>query len=314
MRMGKSISIVVPLLNEADSLGELTGKIEAAMPEVPAQEYEILFINDGSTDNSLSVIRELAAANPRVRCVSFGKNYGKAAALSVGFSRARYDYIITMDADLQDDPSEIPELIRKLDEGHDLVSGWKKVRHDPLLTKNLPSWFFNLVTSLVSGVRLHDFNCGLKAYRRNAAKSLRFYGEMHRYLPVLARWNGFRVTEKPVVHHPRKYGVTKYGMSRFFKGFLDLLTISFLRKYMRNPMHLFGLLGIFFGLAGFSILGYFGVVWILERELHIRPLMLLGVGSILMGIQIFSIGLVGEMITHTGRQEDYLISEEINLP
>lgn len=311
--MSKSISLIIPLLNEAESLPELVDGIGKALSQIPAPDHEILFINDGSTDDSLAVIRELGKANPRIKCVSFGKNYGKAAALSVGLKKASGDYIVTLDADLQDDPAEIPELIRMLDQGFDLVSGWKKVRHDPVLTKNLPSKLYNWTTSKVSGIRLHDFNCGLKAYRKKAAKSLHFYGEMHRYLPVLVHWNGFKVTEKPVTHHPRKYGTTKYGLSRFFKGFLDLLTITFLRRYMRNPIHLFGLLGILFSLAGSAILVYFGAVWLIERELHIRPLLLLGVGAILMGIQLFSIGLIGEMITHTGRQDDYIVSEEINL-
>ncbi|OGS34656.1 MAG: glycosyl transferase family 2 [Elusimicrobia bacterium RIFOXYB2_FULL_49_7] len=309
----KTISIIIPLLNEAESLPELTEQIAAQISKMPGYDYEILFINDGSTDASMEVIRTLAETNQRIKCLSFAKNYGKAAALSVGFKQAAGDFMITMDADLQDDPAEIPELIQKLSEGFDLVSGWKKVRHDPVLSKNLPSKFFNWTTSKVSGIRLHDFNCGLKAYRKTAAKSLNFYGEMHRYLPVLCHWNGFKVTEKPVLHHPRKYGTTKYGISRFFKGFLDLLTITFLRQYMRNPMHLFGFLGMLFTFAGLAVTAYFGVLWIIEGALHLRPLMLLGVGAILMGIQFFSIGLIGEMITHTSKREDYVINEEINL-
>jgi glycosyltransferase involved in cell wall biosynthesis len=309
----KTVSLVIPLYNEEESLPELYSKIMAVLPKVPASSYEIIFVNDGSTDNSSRVVRELAAKDKNVKGIFFRKNYGKAAALSAGFKAARFDYVITMDADLQDDPEEIPGLIAELDKGFDLISGWKKKRYDPILSKNIPSKLFNWVTSKASGIRLHDFNCGLKAYRLAAAKSPVFYGEMHRYLPVLARWNGFRVGEKIVTHHARKYGVTKYGLSRFINGFLDLLTITFLRRYTKNPMHLFGLLGVFFMLIGFCITGYFGVIWIIERSLHLRPLMLLAVGSFLMGIQLFSIGLIGEMITHTGRRDEYLVEEEINL-
>ena len=309
----KTISIVIPLYNEEESLRELYTKIIAALPKVPVSAYEIIFINDGSTDGSGRVIRELAAKDKNVKGVLFRKNYGKAAALAAGFKAARMDYVVTMDADLQDDPEEIPGLIAELDKGFDLISGWKKKRYDPILSKNIPSRLFNGVTSLVSGIRLHDFNCGLKAYRLAAAKSLVFYGEMHRYLPVLAHWNGFKVGEKTVTHHPRKFAVTKYGLSRFINGFLDLLTITFLRRYTKNPMHLFGLLGVIFMAVGFGITSYFGVIWIIERALHLRPLMLLAVGAFLMGIQLFSIGLIGEMITHTGRRDEYLVEEEINL-
>jgi glycosyltransferase involved in cell wall biosynthesis len=307
----KSVSVVVPLYNEAESLKELCANIVRVLSQTGVPAYEIILVNDGSKDGSADVIKALAADNQNIKGLCFRKNYGKAAALSEGFAAARYDYIITMDADLQDDPEEIPALAAELDKGLDLVSGWKKKRYDPI-TKTIPSKFFNLSTSIISGLKIHDFNCGLKAYRQAAAKSLVFYGEMHRYLPVLAHWNGFRVGEKVVQHHPRKFGKTKYGFSRFL-GFLDLMTISFLRRYGKNPMHLLGILGIFFMLVGFGIIGYFGVIWIIERALHIRPLMLLGVGSFLMGIQLFSIGFIGEMITHTGKREDYLVSERINL-
>ncbi|OGJ89114.1 MAG: glycosyl transferase family 2 [Candidatus Raymondbacteria bacterium RifOxyA12_full_50_37] len=309
----KSVSIVIPFLNESESLRELYQRITVVVRDNSINEYEIIFVNDGSTDNSLDIVRALAKDDAQVKCIGFRKNYGKAAALSEGFKAARYGYVVTMDADLQDDPAEIPGLIAEIDTGFDLVSGWKRTRHDPVLTKNLPSKLFNWATSVTSGVRLHDFNCGLKIYRKEVVKSLEFYGEMHRYLPVLAHWNGFRIGEKEVQHHPRKYGVTKYGLNRFVNGFLDLLTITFLRRYTKNPMHLFGLFGILFSLVGFSIIGYFGVQWIVERELHIRPLLLLGVGAILMGIQLFSIGLVGEMITHTGKREEYQVAEKINL-
>ncbi len=309
----KTVSIVIPLYNEEESLNELYTRIVSVLPKVPVSAYEIIFVNDGSTDNSKKVITELAAKDKNVKGIFFRKNYGKAAGLSAGFKAATHEYVITMDADLQDDPEEIPGLIAELDKGFDLVSGWKKKRHDPILSKNIPSKFFNWITSIVSGLKLHDFNCGLKAYRLKTIKSLVFYGEMHRYLPVLAHWNGFRVTEKVVTHHPRKYGATKYGLSRFMNGFLDLLTITFLRRYTKNPMHLFGFLGVLFMALGFCVTGYFGVIWLIERSLHIRPLMLLAIGAFLMGIQLFSIGLIGEMITHTGKREEYLIEDEVNL-
>lgn len=309
--MKEGISLVIPLLNEAESLPELTASIVAVMAKMAVADYEILYINDGSTDNSQEIIRGLAAKNKHIRGIAFRRNYGKAAALSAGFKAARCGVIITMDADLQDDPEAIPAMVAKLDEGHDLVSGWKKVRHDPI-DKTLPSKFWNIGVSFLSGVRLHDFNCGFKAYRADTAKSLDVYGERHRYLPVLAHWDRRKVTEVVVPHHPRKYGKSKYGFGRIFKGIFDLMTLLFLRKYMRNPMHLFGLLGLVFTLAGLAITGYFGVVWIIEQELHLRPLMLLGVGAILMGIQFFSIGLIGEMITHSGRRDEYETAETIN--
>lgn len=308
----KSVSIVIPLHNEEESLRELYRQIITSLSKIPVSDYEIIFVNDGSTDNSKQVILELASQDKNVKAILFRKNYGKSAALSAGFKAARNEYIISMDADLQDDPVAIPDMLKKLDEGFDLVSGWKKKRQDsPLFT--LPSKCWNSFTSWVAGIRLHDFNCGFKAYRRTAAKSLDIYGERHRYLPVFAHWNGFQVTEIVVPHHARKFGRSKYGIDKFLKGALDLLTIVFLRRYTRNPMHLFGLLGVIFMFIGFAITGYFGVIWIKERALHIRPLMLLAVGSFLMGIQLFSIGLISEMITHTSKRDDYLVEEEINL-
>jgi len=216
-----------------------------------------------------------------------------------------------MDADLQDDPVAIPEMVRLIEQdGFDLVSGWKKKRHDPVLSKNLPSKLFNATVSATSGVTLHDFNCGFKAYRSAAAKSLEIYGERHRFLPALAHWNGWKVTETAVPHHPRKFGKTKYGINRFVNGLFDLVTLLFLRKYMKNPMHFFGLIGLFMGLLGTSILAYFGVEWIVTREMHIRPLLLLAVGALIMGIQFVSIGLIGELITSMGHKgREYQVRE-----
>lgn len=290
------ISLVIPLYNEEESLLELYRRIRENLQ--PDQTYEIIFVDDGSRDRSLTVLQELHAQNPHVKVISFRKNYGKSAALSLGFAHARGEYVITMDADLQDDPAEIPNLIGKLEEGYDLVTGWKKVRHDPI-SKTLPSKLFNFVTGLMSGLRLHDFNCGLKIYRNEVVKSLPVYGEMHRFLPALAHYDGYRVTELPVQHHPRKYGRTKFGASRFINGFLDLVTIIFLVKYIKKPLHLFGIAGILLMLAGFVILawltwGWFHGVWIGNR-----PIFFLGFLLLVFGGQIFSLGLIAEMMTRS---------------
>jgi glycosyltransferase involved in cell wall biosynthesis len=271
--------------------------------------FEVIIVDDGSTDSSANVCHELHGQHPHVlRYFRFSRNYGKSAALSVGIEKACGEVIITMDADLQDDPAAIPDMLAKLDEGYDLVSGWKKVRHDPI-NKTLPSKVWNLMTSTIAGVRLHDFNCGFKAYRSEVAKNLEIYGERHRYLPVLAHWDGFKVTETPVPHHARKFGKSKYGFSRFFKGIFDLLTIVFLRRYTKNPLHFFGLLGLLVGMAGAAVLAYFGVEWIVTGTMHLRPLMVLSMGAIIMGIQFVSIGLLGEMITHAAPRNTYRIRE-----
>ena len=306
----KKISIVIPLYNEEESLPHLMKAIAGVMD---AQDlvYEVLLIDDGSMDNSFEVCRKLHQEYPgKIKGYRFSRNRGKSAALSAGVGKAKGDIIITMDADLQDDPQAIPEMLQLLDEGWDLVSGWKKKRYDPI-SKTIPSKFFNFVTSVMSGLRLHDFNCGFKAYRAQAVKSIEIYGERHRYLPALVHWEGYKVTEMVVPHHKRKYGKTKFGMNRFFNGFFDLLTLLFLRKYLANPLHFFGILGIIFCLAGTVVLSYFGVQWIITRQMRIRPLVLLSLGSIIMGIQFFSIGLVGEMIANTQRKKTFTIREEI---
>ena len=243
-------------------------------------------IDDGSTDGSFEIIRELYYKyKEKIKAIRFARNYGKSAALSAGIKKAEGDIIVTMDADLQDDPCAILDMIKLIEnQGWDVVSGWKKKRYDPI-TKTLPSKIWNFATSVVSGVKIHDFNCGFKAYKKEAAKSLEIYGERHRYLPVLAFWNGFKVTEMVVPHHPRKFGKSKYGFGRGFKGLLDLITLLFLRKYMKNPLHFFGLIGFLFSLLGTIILAYFGIEWIITKHMHIRPLVLLSVGSIIMGIQ-----------------------------
>jgi len=309
------ISVVIPLLNEAESLKELYSSIKIVMNE-NKYTYEVIFVDDGSTDRSFEVINELAKSEPEgvVKSISFGRNYGKSAALNVGFAQAQGDYIITMDADLQDDPTAIPGLVKKIEQGLDLVSGWKKERFDPVFTKNLPSKVFNFVVSSMSGLKLHDFNCGFKIYRKETAKSLDIYGERHRFLPVLALWNGYKVGEYPVPHHQRIYGKSKFGVNRFFNGAFDLATLLFLNKYMRSPLHFFGMIGLVLILVGTGILAYFGAYWIInDFALRIRPLLLLGVSSVIIGVQFFSIGLLGEMITNIFGERKYTIKKTIGI-
>lgn len=288
------ISVVIPLYNEESSLTELTERI---MTSLNGRSFEIIFIDDGSTDRSWETILAIGERYDEVRGIRFRRNYGKSDAMQAGFSKAKGRYLVTLDADLQDDPNEIPELIRMLEEGYDLVSGWKKVRHDPL-SKTVPSRFFNAVTRFTTGIHLHDFNCGLKAYRREVTDSIYLYGEMHRYVPLLAKWRGFdRITEKEVKHHPRKYGKTKFGISRFLNGFLDLITLLFVSRYMQRPMHFFGSFGVLFLIAGGAISAYLSYLKIfMGQSLANRPLLFLGILLILLGVQFFSIGFLGEMI------------------
>jgi len=304
------ISVVVPALDEAESLPELVSRIDAAITGL-GLVYEVWIIDDGSTDDTPAVVDRLHADNPAVHCIQFTRNYGKAAALSAGFSAARGRYVITMDADLQDDPDEIPALVAKLADGFDLVSGWKQQRKDSFI-KNNTSKIFNAVTSLVTGLRLHDFNCGLKAYRREVTEAVRLYGEMHRYIPAQAHQEGFRVTEVPVKHHERRHGVTKYGASRFVNGFLDLLTLLFLSARASSPLHLFGRIGAFLFTAGGGILLWFLVNWILGHGLHIRPLMLLGVTFVILAIQFVSLGLIAELVVAGHHPEtEYRVRRQI---
>lgn len=288
------ISIIVPLLNEESSLSELTEMIYGALEEF---SFELIFVDDGSDDNSWNTILSLHNSYDHVKGIRFRRNRGKSDALQAGFDVAKGVYIVTMDADLQDDPREIPALIRMLKNGADLVSGWKKVRHDPL-SKTVPSRFFNAVTRFTTGIKLHDFNCGLKAYRREVIEHIYLYGEMHRYVPLLAKWKGFgNIEEKIVKHHPRKHGKTKFGVSRFLNGFLDLLTLLFVNRYMRQPMHFFGLFGVLFLAVGSGISLYLAYIKIfLGEPLANRPLLFLGILLIMVGVQFFSIGFLGEMI------------------
>ena len=306
------LSIVVPLLNEEESLPELHRQISAVMKEM-RKSYEVIFIDDGSIDGSFEVLKSLHAGDRNLKAIRFRRNFGKAAALSVGFKEARGEFVVTMDADLQDDPKEIPGLIAAMGESYDLVSGWKQKRYDPF-SKTAPSRFFNFVTGKMTGIPIHDFNCGLKAYRRDVVKNVNVHGELHRYIPALAHWAGYRVTEKVVQHRPRKYGKTKYGISRFFKGFLDLLTVLFTTRYIRRPLHLFGLWGIVSFIIGAAIDIYLSIEWMLGRtSLSNRPLFLVGFLFIIIGVQFVSIGLLGEMITRQERNEEtYSIRDSLN--
>ena len=293
------LSIVVPVHDEEANLAPLHEHLSRVLSAI-GRSYEILFIDDGSVDGTLARLEELVARDPHTRLISFRRNFGKAAALSVGFREARGDVVITMDGDLQDDPEEIPGFLALLAQGYDLVSGWKRHRRDPF-SKRGPSRLFNWVTARVTGIPLHDFNCGFKAYRREVARMLRVYGEQHRYIPVLADRLGFRIAEKEVRHHPRRHGASKYGSARFLNGFLDLLTVMFLGTSQRNPLHVFGRLGILFLLAGLAINLYMACIWLVEGALRVRPLLIFGVILIILGIQFISMGLLAEMIASVHR-------------
>jgi len=306
----KKISIIVPLYNEEESIRPLYNEIKKSLKTISC-DYELIFVDDGSTDKSLSVIKELTRTDNKIRYFSFRTNYGKSAALQVGFKHATGDAVITMDADLQDDPLEIPNLLKKLEEGYDLVSGWKKKRYDPFI-KKYSSRFFNYITRLFSKVKIHDFNCGLKAYRKAVVQSISVYGELHRYIPVLAGWKGFAVSEIIVKHHPRRYGKTKYGISRFFKGFIDLLTVLFTIRYIQRPMHLFGLVGMLAALAGFLVSLYLTYEKIfIGLGINNRPIFFLGILLIIVGVQFFAIGLLGELMVHNMQSDkEYVIKEK----
>ncbi len=289
------ISVLIPVYNEAGSLAELYSRLTGVL-EQTGRTFEMLFVDDGSSDGSAQELDRLSQLDNRVRVLRFRRNFGKSAALDAGFSKVRGELVFTMDADLQDDPDEIPAFIARLEEGYDLVSGWKYKRHDPL-SKTLPSKLFNRVTSWVSGLPLHDFNCGFKLYRAEVARSLRVYGELHRYLPAMAHFQGFRVTEIKVRHHPRRHGISKFGGSRLIKGYLDLITVTFLNRYMRRPLHFFGTLGSVFCAAGFGIGCYFVGYWLINHNIGGRvPLLLFAVFLMLGGIQLISTGLIGEML------------------
>ena len=309
------ISFVIPVFEEEESIPELVDRIRSVCDR-EGYAFEVWMIDDGSQDGSWPAIQRAHEQDARFAGVRFRRNYGKSAALAVGFERANGTFVITMDADLQDDPEEVPALIAVLNEGYDLVSGWKRKREDPL-NKRIPSKFYNFVTRKLSGIKLHDFNCGLKAYRKEVVKAVSVYGEQHRYIPLLAKWAGFtRITEKPVKHHPRKFGVTKFGLERHIRGFLDLVSVVFLTRFAERPMHFFGTLGTLCFMGGFVI-----SLWISVEKLFFgnyigdRPLLLMGVMLILLGAQMFSTGLLGEMFVRPRMEsiDSYHIAEE-NIP
>ncbi|MFT3901709.1 MAG: glycosyltransferase family 2 protein [Niabella sp.] len=311
------LSIVIPLLNEEESLPELAAWIEKVMQE-NGYSYEIIFVDDGSTDDSWKVITDLREKNLNIKGIKFQRNYGKSAALNEAFRAAQGDVIITMDADLQDSPDEIPSLYRMIiEDRYDLVSGWKKVRYDNKLTKNLPSKFFNATTRKVSKIKLNDFNCGLKAYNKKVVKSIEVYGEMHRYIPVLAKWAGFRkIGEKVVEHRKRKYGVTKFGWDRFVNGLLDLMSITFVGKFAKRPMHFFGLWGMVFFMIGFLTSAWLIISKIIDREFSLtnRPGFFIAMTAIIIGVQLFLAGFVGELISRNSPgRNSYLIEEKAGL-
>ena len=314
MSYSLDLSVVIPLLNEAESLPELTNWIRRVV-EKEGYSYEIVFVDDGSTDESWAVIQQLRKDNPNVRGLKFRRNYGKSAGLHEGFQAAKGRVIITMDADLQDSPDEIPDLFRMItEEGYDLVSGWKKKRYDPI-TKTIPTKLYNAVTRSISGIKLHDFNCGLKAYRYEVVKNIEVYGEMHRYIPVIAKWAGFKkIGEKVVQHRARKYGTTKFGLSRFINGPLDVLSITFVSRFGKRPMHFFGVAGVFSLLAGFLVLVWLSLEKILLGigKIHDRPIFYFGILLLIVGMQLFSTGFLAELVARNSpHRNQYQIEEEI---
>ena len=309
------ISVVIPLYNEDESLPELSKWIEKVMNENNFS-YEIIFVDDGSNDDSWEVIKKLKEENRNIRGIKFRRNYGKAAGLYTGFKASKGEVVITMDADLQDSPEEIPELYRMIvEDKYDLVSGWKKKRYDSVIAKNLPSKLFNFSARIFSGIKLHDFNCGLKAYKKNVIKSVEVYGEMHRYIPILAKEAGFeKIGEKVVIHQKRKYGVTKYGMSRFLNGFLDLISVTFVTKFIKKPMHFFGSMGLLSFLIGFGILLWLSISKFAYNQYQMtdRPIFYLGLLAVIFGSQLFLTGFLGDIISRNSSiRNEYQIENEI---
>lgn len=305
------ISVVIPLYNEAESLPELHRELAECLDRL-GRTWEVIYVDDGSRDGSDRAIEALCAGDARVRALSLRRNFGKSAALATGFRHVRGALVVTMDADLQDDPNELPRLIAALDDGLDLVSGWKQNRQDPI-TKTLPSRLFNAVTGMVAGVRLHDFNCGFKVYRREVADAIEVYGELHRFMPALAHWRGFRVGEVPVHHRSRRYGRSKFGAARFVNGFLDLLSAAFISTSALKPLHVFGRIGLLFLAGGAALGAWFIGSWIHGDPIRVRPLMLFGAGLVLLGIGFILMGLLGEMIASIAARADYPIRRRWNL-
>ena len=306
--MSRAISIVVPVFNEEESLERLFQEIlTAAAPQTHA--LQVVFVDDGSSDGSVKLLRAMADAHPEITLIEFRRNFGKAAALDAGFKAARGDVVFTMDADLQDDPAEIPRFLEMIDDGYEVVSGWKQVRHDPL-GKTLPSKVFNTVVSRMSGIKLNDFNCGFKAYTREAIQGLNLYGELHRFIPVLLHWQGFKVGELVVNHRPREFGVSKYGLERLFKGALDLVAVVLNTRYATRPLHVFGLMGAGLGVGGMAILSYLTVLWFAGLgPIGDRPLLMLGMLMVMSSLQFLTVGLLGEFIQrqNAGGERRYVI-------
>lgn len=311
------LSIIIPFYNEEESLPELCAWLERVLNSNNFT-YEIIMVDDGSTDNSWNTVKNLQSQNQHIKAISFQRNYGKSAALNEAFKACKGEYVITMDADLQDSPDEIPELYQMITTGkYDIVSGWKKKRYDNAITKNIPSKLYNTVTGKMSGIKLHDMNCGLKIYRSKVVKSIEVYGEMHRYIPVLAKWAGFKkITEKPVAHQARKYGVSKFGWERFVNGFLDLASIMFVGKYGKKPMHIFGLWGSIVFMVGAAIWIYLAIAKFafMQYKMTDRPLFYVGIISIVIGTQLFLAGFLGELISRNSHDRNtYNIAEKIGI-
>jgi glycosyltransferase involved in cell wall biosynthesis len=306
------ISAIIPLLNEEESIDEMYDRLVKVFRSL-GHSYEIFFIDDGSTDGSLKKLENITSDDSRVRVISFNRNFGKSAALDVGFSYAKGDVILTLDADLQDRPEEIPKFLQKIEEGYDLVSGWKYPRNDPF-SKVLVSKIFNTIVAFFTKLKLHDFNCGFKAYRASAVKSVDVYGDLYRFLPLLVHQKGYRVTEIKIEHSKRKFGYSKFGVARIFYGFLDFLTVLLLTKYKEKPVHFFGGLGLMSFVVGFSISAYLSALWFLgQRPIGNRPLFFLGILLIIISIQLVSLGLLGEMVIHRRHKKGYTVSKKINV-
>ena len=303
----KNITIIIPIYNEELSINPLYNEIKSVIDD-NFNKYEIIFVDDGSNDSSFKIINNIASSDINVTVIKLNRNYGKSDALSEGFKIAKYDYIVTLDGDLQDDPNEITQLVKILDQGWDCVSGWKKNRKDPI-SKTVPSYFFNKFINFLSGLNLHDLNCGIKAYKKDAIQSLNIYGGLHRYIPLLLFNNGYKVTESVVNHRPRTYGKTKYGKSRFFHGIFDFLTIYFLKKYFNRPMYFFGSIGFLLSSIGLVINSYLSILWFQGTYIGNRPLFFLGILLIVVGIQSLSIGLIGELIVNSSRKKNKKIKK-----